>query len=473
MVKVPFTNWIFFVLYAMAMMFIGYLGYRKTKTGQAFSIANQQLPLWVTMPLFGAAFASAASFLGYTGFAYRHGWAVITVFLLGCAGGWLLLQIFSLKLRRNVAWHSYADMMAARFESPFLRGWMATFNIAYMMIFISISMIGAGKILRVFLGLDYHAGVLLLWVVFMVYTISGGMFSVGWANVIQWIVMLMVAVVVSVGGLSLTGGISNLNASLANISPSLLTADHEGMLSALYIIGVFVGMCTSVSSSLYYHRIAYAAKTRRIAGSTYGFTAVIMMFFYFGLTIGGIAARVLSPDLSDPEFALPTLTTLLHPMAGAFVAAGIISALHSTIDNQLLSAAVMGSHDLYQKLYKPCATEREMLLVGRISTLLTGIGALIIALWNPSLIISIYLAVIVFTVPCTLFPLLVVGLYWKRATREAAILGSLFGSIGAVLWYSLGKYPAPLVIMPAAFILMIVISYWTKPPPESALEGFF
>lgn len=137
---------------------------------------------------------------------------------------------------------------------------MALFNIIYMMIFISISVIGAGKILKVFLGLEYHAGVFLLWIVFMVYTVFGGMLGVGLANVVQLILMLIVALVVSIGGLSLTGGISNLNASLAKISTDLLTANHGGALSTLYIIGLLVGLSTGVSSSLYYHRIAYAAE---------------------------------------------------------------------------------------------------------------------------------------------------------------------------------------------------------------------
>jgi Na+/proline symporter len=285
--------------------------------------------------------------------------------------------------------------------------------------------------------------------------------------------MLIVALIVSIGGIALNGGISNLNASLADISPGLLTATNGGKLSILFILGVFIGMATAVSSSLYYHRIAYAAKSRRIAGSTYGFTAIIMMLFYVGLVIGGISARVLAPDLSDPEFALPTLTKFLPPIAGAFVAAGIIAALHSTIDNQLLSAGVMGSHDIYQKLIRPTASEKQVLVASRIATTITGVGALLIALWNPALIINIYTIVVVFTVPCALFPLLVLAMYWRRTTKEAAIIGSLFGCVGAILWYFFGTYPATLVIMPITFVMMIVISLVTKRPSATALSSFF
>lgn len=472
---IPVLNWTAFIIYSIIMVSIGYLGYRRTNTGSAFSLADRNLSIVVTMALFGAAFASAATLMGFSGFAYSHGWAMLAVYPLGVALGWLLLQMMSPKLRTRAEWHTYPDMLADRFPSPILRGWFVVFNLFYLAVFIVISLMGVGKLLVVFLEIDYLVAITMIWVVFMTYTLLGGMYGVGWTNVLQWVLMLFAVLIAAIGGIMATGGLTGINQELATIEPGLLTPTAGGRFSVTWIIGAVIGLATAVAASLYYHRIAYAARSQRVARSTYGFVALIMAFFYIGILFIGISGRVAVPGLDDPEMVFPELMNFVPTIIGTLAILGVIAALHSSIDNQLLSAGVLGSHDLYKELYNENASERQLAVAARGITFIVGIVSLLIALWEPALIIEIYTVVVVFMVPCVLFPPMVLGLYWRRTTTMAVLIGSIFGAIGALVWYLYGPadWPPTLTIMPASFVLIIVISLLTDPPAEEHLQEFF
>jgi Na+/proline symporter len=107
-------------------------------------------------------------------------------------------------------------------------------------------------------------------------------------------------------------------------------------------------------------------------------------------------------------------------------------------------------------------------------TLICGFSIIGLALSRPAPIMVLY-DFIVAVNSSTLFPSLFLGLFWKRTTKLAANVGTVFGCLGGLVWYMTlhRTYPTPLVIIPATVILMIIISLMTLPSSDKVLAMYF
>jgi len=479
-------NWIVFVTYGIVMLYIGFLGYKKAKTVEDFYVAGRTFGLEVAVPLFAASFISSASIVGYTGFAYGYGWSLIAMYPIGCAGGWILLQIFSNRIYNSkFEWYSTPDLYCSRYyDEGFTRIFMALFNICFMLIYIIIGLIGIGTILEVFLNAPYFLCVIIVAVILLIYTCLGGMYSVGWTNVVQWTLLTIGIVVAAVVALKMAGGLSNVNAAIYNVEGGITNltkgAMHSitagGKISIGKIIGLVVGISLVCPCAVYYHRIFFSVRSKKVAGSFIGISAIFLVISYICIAIIGISTRVLLPNLKLTEHAFPSLVTIFPAVLALIIIAAIIAAIQSTLDNQLLSAGTMATNDIYCKFFikNNDTSGKNIMVVSRWITFLIGLIALIVALIRPGLVIQLYNFIMILA-PTVLFPPLVLGLYWKRTTKEAEIFGSLFGLIGGLAWIFFGPktLPATLVILPINIILMAIISLVTPEPPKHVIEKFF
>jgi cation/acetate symporter len=161
-------------------------------------------------------------------------------------------------------------------------------------------------------------------------------------------------------------------------------------------------------------------------------------------------------------------------IVGGITVSGIIAAVQSSIDGQLLAASTMITHDFYQKRINPQVTERQQMILSRNVTLICGFSIIGLALFRPAPIMVLY-DFIVAVNSSTLFPSLFLGLFWKRTTTLAANVGTIFGCLGGLAWYmTLHKtYPTPLVIIPTSIVLMVIISLVTKPNSNKVLSMYF
>lgn len=472
-------NWIFFAVYCAGMIYLGYVGFKRTKSDDDFSVGGRTFGLGTTVPLFGASFVSAASIIGFTGFAYGNGWAFIAVYPVGLSVGWLLLQLMSRKLRASTAWHSTPQLFGDRYYSTFVRSWISLLSVVWMFLFVVIGLMGVGVVIGQFLGVTYATALLTVGVIFLLYTIFGGMFSVAWTNIAQFIIMMVGTVVAAFFGISKVGGFGNLMKGLGEIATAkfpagtLLTHNMGGQFSLLYFVGLGVGLATSVAVAMYYHRVVFSAKDNRTATSFIGLTAPLLMLFYLSVAVVGWSTRVLAPNLPNNEAAFPTFINMLPPVIAALVLSAVASAVMSSIDNQLLAAGVMTTHDLYKGLINPGATHGQMVMVSRVSTAVIGVGALVVALIRPTGIIQLYNFFVLIS-STTLFVPLILGLYWKRTTREAGVAGTIVGFAGGLLWFFYGPkaIPATLPMLPLVLAVMVLVSLMTAAPPREVVERF-
>lgn len=137
--------------------------------------------------------------------------------------------------------------------------------------------------------------------------------------------------------------------------------------------------------------------------------------------------------LATPEIAgLPYVVT-------ALVAAGALAAALSTADGLMLAIANSLSHDLYFKVMAPHASSRQRLLVSKGLLLLVALFAAYIASQKPGDIV--FLVGAAFSLAgSALFPVLVLGIFWKRANKAGAVVGMVSG-LGVCLYYMISTYP--------------------------------
>ena len=474
-------TWTAFIIYCIGMLAIGVIGYRRTKTASDYYVSGRKAGLVVQVPLFAASFISSASIISYTGFAYTNGWCLLIMYGCGVAGGWIMLQLVSGRVyNANFEYNTSADLYCARYYSDkgYLRVFMAIFNMLLMLLYVVVGLTGIGTLLEVFLNVNYVVGVLIVAFVFLIYTVIGGSFSVAWTNVVQFILLFIGILLTAVAALSMTGGLSALNATIANVEGPVAGFMHTftsgGNVPWTKMIGVAIGIIFMCPIASYYHRIFFSSRSKKVAGSFIGISALFLIVTYFGIIIIGLSTRALIPSLENPERAFPTLVTMLPGVFAAVALFAIISAIQSTMDNQLLTAGSMIANDVYKKIVKPDASDKKVMKIAMISTLCVGVVATIVAAIRPALVVDIYNFIMTIA-PTVLFPVFILGLYWRRTTKEAAIAGTIFGTVAGLLWAIFGpsSIPCTLVIMPANIILVAVVSLFTPEPPKEVIKDFF
>ena len=184
--------------------------------------------------------------------------------------------------------------------------------------------------------------------------------------------------------------------------------------------------------------------------------------------------------LATPEIAgMPYVVS-------ALIAAGALAAALSTADGLLLTIASALSHDTYYKMVNPEASSQKQVTISKLILLVVTLLAAYIASFRPGDILS--MVSIAFSLAAsTLFPALVLGIFWKRANQEGAIAGMLTGffvcliylvqtipSLGgssAHQWFHIAPASAGIFGVPAGLIAMIVISMLT-PPPRAEVHRF-
>lgn len=474
-------TWVAFVMYSILMLVIGYIGMRKTKTADDYYVSGRGNGLLLQTPLFAASFISAVSIVSYTGFSYTNGWALLIMYGTGVAGGWIMLQLISGRIyNSNFEYNTSADYYCTRYyeDNGYLRGFMGIFNMMIMFLYVVVGLTGIGTLLEIFLNTQYELGVFLAAIIFLAYTVMGGSLSVAWTNVVQFVLLFVGLLITAITAVNMAGGISSLNAAISLVEGPAPGFMHSmtagGNLSWTKIIGVSIGIIFMCPVASYYHRIFFSSKSKKVCGSFIGVSAILLMITYTCLTLIGLSTRILLPNLKNAEQAFPTLVNMLPGVFSALALFAIISAIQSTMDSQLLTAGSMISNDIYKKLMRPEAAEVSIMKVARNSTLVIGIVATIIAMIRPALVLDIYNFIMVIS-PTVLFPPFFLGLFWKRATREAAVFGSTFGVVAGLLWSIFGpkQIPCTLVIMPLNMLLMIIVSLRTPAPPKDIIDKFF
>jgi Na+/proline symporter len=215
----------------------------------------------------------------------------------------------------------------------------------------------------------------------------------------------------------------------------------------------------------------YMAKSARPFQTLMVVWPLLILLVFFPAALLGVWGRLAFPSLEKTDQIMPMMLQTLPSGVAAVVITAALAALMSTADSQLLTASSLVTRDLVVTFFRRQLSPHQEELLGRWVVLGIGLASFVIALNPPGLIVEI--ATWSFQGNAMLFPVLIAGLYWKRATRAGAVAGALVSS-GLTLGWLSGLLPRAwtggwLPVIPAVVIgsgVLIGVSLLTQPPKE-------
>lgn len=464
------------VCYLLFMLIIGYITSKKITSEESFFVADRSLGLIVSLGTFAATFVSSSSVIGYVGWLYSVGWSG-----MWSIGGTLLSvaigSLFIMGKLREYGETRIPDVFAARYYDKKIKIIPILLILLMYIVFITVEIMGAGKVLNSILGMNYNVAVIITAAVFVLYTMSGGMYAVAWTDLFQAIMGFGFVLASIFVALNRVGGFTQMNIKLAQIDPSLVSPITGSVSTAVIFImwNHLVWGTGNISQPAVIVR-ALSAKDVKTAKISTAWSGIVFVLFYFSLMIIAGTSKILYPNLEDVDLAFPVLIQNLYPpIIGGLLISSIIALIMSTADSVLLVVGSTISKDLYKDFIKPHASVEEIVKISRIAIIGVGIVSCLFALSKPAPILQLQIFNYS-TIGAAFFIPMIVGFYWKRATREGAMASMVGGALTNLLWYWLKKPWGLDPIIPGlavGLVLIYVVSILTPAPPDKVTERFF
>ncbi|MFN2744713.1 sodium/proline symporter PutP [Bacillus sp. z60-18] len=469
-------------IYMAGMLFIGYFAYRRTANLNDYMLGGRNLGPAVTALSAGASDMSGWLLMGLPGAMFVNGlssgWIVVGL-AIGAYLNWLYVAP-RLRTYTEVAGNSITipDYFENRFKdrSRILRVTSAFVILIFFTFYTSSGMVAGGELFKTAFHLDYRIGIWLTAGVVILYTLFGGFLAVSWTDFVQGTIMFIALILMPIVVFVQLGGVAPAFSEVRSVDPGLLQpfkgTTAVGILSLLaWGLGYF-GQPHIIVRFMAISSVKEMKRARRIGMGWMIFSICGAMFT--GLVgIAYFSANHLT--LKNPETIFIVLSELLFPsMITGFLLASILAAVMSTISSQLLVTSSALTEDFYKAFIRKGASDKELVLVGRLSVLAISLIALIMAL-NPNETILNLVGYAWAGFGAAFGPVVLLSLYWKRMTKWGALLGMLSGALTVIAWEQVDAF-APVYEMIPGFIVctavIIAVSLLTKKPAAVIEEEF-
>nr|KAF6356034.1 solute carrier family 5 member 11 [Myotis myotis] len=400
----------------------------------------------------------------------------------------------------------------------------------YIFTKISVDMYAGAIFIQQSLKLDLYLAIVGLLAITALYTIAGGLAAVIYTDALQTVIMLVGAFTLMGYSFAAVGGLDGLvekyflalatnrteNSSCGLPREDAFHIFRDPLTSDLPWPGILIGM---TMPSLWYWctdqvivQRSLAAKNLSHAKAGSLMAAYLKVLPLFLMVFPGMVSRVLFPDqvaCADPEIcqkvcgnpsgcsdiAYPKLVLELLPtgLRGLMIAV-MVAALMSSLTSIFNSASTIFTMDLWNRL-RPRASERELMIVGRVFVLLL---VLVSILWIPVIQASqggqlfIYIQSISSYLQPPVAVVFIMGCFWKRSTEKGAfaglIVGLLLGLIRLILdfiytqpqCHQPDERPAVVkdvhylyfstILSAVTLVTMSAVSWLTEPPPTERVS---
>lgn len=434
-----------FVVYMGIMLLIGALCFKNSKTSSDYFLGGRSLGGWVAAMSAQASDMSGWLLMGLPGAIYAYGTGEIWVGI-GLAIGTALNWIFvSKRLRRYSIVAGNSITLPSYFENRFqdktkiIRTISSVFIFIFFLVYTASGFSAGAKLFESVFGINYQVALIIGVVIIVGYTFLGGFLAVCWTDFIQGLLMLaalMIIPIVAFGLISSNGNTGEVSAEFLN---PIRTGDGKNigvvsMISQLgWALGYF-GMPHILVRFMAIKSDSEVKKSRVIA-------IVWVVLSLAAACLVAVAGKMyLSTPLEGADTEKVFIKLILQiftedsslPIVAGILLSGILAAIMSTADSQLLVSASSVSEDIYKSFAKK-ATEKKMMLISRIVVIATAILAYLIAL-DPNTSIMGLVSNAWAGFGAAFGPIVLLSLFWKKSTSTGAIAGIISGGGTVIVW---------------------------------------
>jgi len=429
-------------LYFIVMLGIGFYAYKKsTSDVSGYMLGGRSLSPSVAALSAGASDMSGWMLMGLPGAMYISGMSSLWIAIGLVIGAFLNYLIVAPRLRTytEVANDSITlpDFFENRFndKSRMLRIVSSVVIIVFFTLYTSSGIVAGGKLFESSFGLNYEVGLYVTAGVVVAYTLFGGFLAVSLTDFVQGCIMFIALVLVPVVTINEVGGLAEMQTSISQINPDLLD-----IFSGVSVIGIISSMAWGLGYFGQPHIIVRFMAIRHVKdmptarriGMSWMIVAIIGAMATGFSGIAYVAKTGLT--LEDPETIFIVLSQILFsPLIAGFLLAAILAAIMSTISSQLLVTSSSLTEDLYKTFLHKDASDKQQVLVGRISVAIVALVAIYLAYDRDSSILSLVSNAWA-GFGAAFGPVIIGSLYWKKMTRNGALLGMITGAATVLLW---------------------------------------
>jgi SSS family solute:Na+ symporter len=487
----PLDVLIFLGYFLGVIAFAVIVAWRSKTRGSAadYFLASKKLPWYAVGASFVASNISTEHFIGMVGWGFLYGMAVANWewgnAITFTALIWIFLPFY---MRSNVT--TMPEFLERRFN-PACR----TIYAAVMLVGLVIAMLGGvmfagAKALNVFFPqIPMAAGIVLLALAAGIYTVYGGLLSAVWADFLQYCLLMIGGLAVTIFGLHYAGGLGELMRSLPEKFIVFHPSTHETIPWSGLVTGLLsVGIWYNCANQFMIQRCLGARSEwdARMGVVMAGFSKAFLPFIV--VVPGIIAFHLFSDRLSDGDQAWPFMVREFLP-AGitGLVLAGLASAILSTLSAITNSSSTIFTLDLYRPLLRSKALDHELHLVGRLSAvviLLVGVGVGLLIAAMPGITVFGLIQQTFFYMAAPIAACFLIGILWRGATPAGAVITMITGFVvftPLTRFVLFPKIPAltpydnfmhhTFAVLVLSGITLVVVSRFTKRKSDEELRG--
>lgn len=413
-------------------------------------------------------------FVAHAGIAYDYGLVALMVMWCTVPATLIGAYVFA-KLWRRAGISSPVEFMEVRFNSS-VRQLFSWGGIGFRVLDNMVRLYALGIFLSTATPLDLETSIWLAGLIVVLYTMVGGLWAVVLTDTIQFVILMAATLILVPLSIQAVGGLESLMEKV----PEHFTLFNGPKGHWTFLLVYYIMFTLKNNGNWAFIQRFYSVRDEA-AGRKMGLlTAALFLVFPIFFLLPAIVAKVLIPELENGEMAYVSIALQLLPegVMGIMLAAMFAATMSSLSSEYNVMASVI-TGDIYQRLIRPQAEGKELMLVARSTTLLVGIlvifGALFVGVFGGAFEAS-KLFTSLFAVPLVI-PVLF-GVLLKKANATGAALSLILGVItGLILNYlpEVSWQVATFTTIVVCIISFLASSFWTRrnAAAQERIDAFF
>jgi SSS family solute:Na+ symporter len=516
-------------IYFVMVIWIGFYLKKQANTSEEFFMAGREMTAWIAGLSFVSANLGSLELMGWAGSAYQYGILAAHWYWVGAIPAMLFLGMVMMPFYYVCKTHSVPGYLKLRYGPG--ASIVSAFSFAFMTVLMSgVNMFAMAEVMRVVLGWDLNFSIIVSSLAVAAYVALGGLRSAIFNEVLQFVLIWGGALLVPIMGLVEAGGWTGFKAKLARdmAAGAVANGDYTHMWRSMghfadnpmgiHWTGIVFGLGFAISFGywttdfLVVQRVLAAnnlrsARMAPVIGSFFKMAVpfIVILPGLLGLVVlqnpDGSLMHLVGQNMATPGSGMHSYNEVLPLMMVRYLAPGLlglgitalIAGFMSGMAGNVSAFSAVWTYDIYQPLIKKNAKDEHYVTVGRWATILgviISIGTAYMVM-NAAGIMDYVQALFSFFIS-PLLGVVLMGMFWKRATKAGGFWGLLIGTLTSIgLWAWVYVNPAALryVALSAdaktmaedmyralwsvitSMLVTVVVSLFTEPKPLSELAG--